>query len=489
MVHLITLSRLARLVGLPRSALQRMAQAGELATFDGHVDVAEVLRAFPDAKFENDSEIRRVEQIKDAALNKTADRFDLPGADVLVGRLTKLGQDYARLEAQLRHQERVHGWLADKLVSLVQDGRLAPDMSIALVQWFKRELATPPDDTERWQRLITRERLMRVMSAHVKVMPRDLVFEALGNETLLEAGLRAGLSFSYGCSNGNCGQCKARVVTGEVCKVRPHDFIISEADRAKGATLLCCYAAVGDVEIDAATATAGEIPAQSIEARVRAAEPLGPNVVAIHLLTPRSERLRFLAGQKIRARIAGMVAEFSIASCPCEERRVELHVPVNDASAFARHATHDLKTNDTVELTGPYGDFVLDEVSARALIFIAEGEGYPPIKSLIQHALSLDHASSIEFYWLAGSSGHYQENLPRSYASALDNFKYTPFGPGIGEAAALLSIAAQSGFVESDVYASGSTDFIERAQAAFLERGLLPERWHSEVTVVSKPNS
>ena len=54
MTPLIPLSRLSRLVGQPRSVLQRMAQSGELETFDGHVSLDEVLSHFPDVELSDD---------------------------------------------------------------------------------------------------------------------------------------------------------------------------------------------------------------------------------------------------------------------------------------------------------------------------------------------------------------------------------------------------------------------------------------------------
>lgn len=473
----ISLSRLARLVGLPRTRLQLMAQSGELATFDGEVELAEVMRAFPDARFDNDSELKRVEAIKDAALTKSAEHAELPDAEVLRSRLNQLGADFAHSEARLRHYDTVHRWLATRIRTLVADARLAHTDGEELVSWLERELATTPDDTARLQRLISRERLMRVMSAQITVQPRGAVFEAKGNETLLEAGLRSGLSFSYACSNGNCGECKARVLSGDVTKIRPHDYALSSAERASGVTLMCCYAPIGDVTIEAAAAGASDIPEQRIEARVRTVEAMGPDVLALHLLTPRSERLHFLAGQRVKVAFGDTTAELSVASCPCEERRVELHVP--RVSRLGQHVG-ELRQNDAVEIVGPFGGFVLDETSSRPLLLIAEGLGYAPIKSLVQHALSLDQAPAIALHWLAGTGGLYQESLARSYASALDNFTYIAAPAGSDRDAFLAGIAARPDLAACDVFAAGSAAFLASAQQRLGAAGLPSAQWRAE---------
>jgi hypothetical protein len=61
------------------------------------------------------------------------------------------------------------------------------------------------------------------------------------------------------------------------------------------------------------------------------------------------------------------------------------------------------------------------------LVFAACDTGFAPVKSLIEHALSLDAAPSMALYWLATRpDGHFMANLCRSWSEALDPFEYTP---------------------------------------------------------------
>ena len=85
-----------------------------------------------------------------------------------------------------------------------------------------------------------------------------------------------------------------------------------------------------------------------------------------------------------------------------------------------------LQTKHQVMLSGPDGDFVLDTTSQRPLIFIAYETGFAPLKSLIEHAISLELTQPIHLYWAARhTDGHYLENHCRSWQDALDNFRYT----------------------------------------------------------------
>jgi CDP-4-dehydro-6-deoxyglucose reductase len=145
----------------------------------------------------------------------------------------------------------------------------------------------------------------------------------------------------------------------------------------------------------------------------------------LHLQTPRTQRLRFLAGQRVTLRVAdSYTAELPIASCPCDDRNVLFHLHRQHGNLFSDYVFDRLKIGEVVEVEGPQGEFILHEKSPRALHFIAFDEGFAPIRSLIEHALSLD-AQSIHLHRIASSRSHiYLPNVGRAWADALDNFHY-----------------------------------------------------------------
>jgi CDP-4-dehydro-6-deoxyglucose reductase, E3 len=131
---------------------------------------------------------------------------------------------------------------------------------------------------------------------------------------------------------------------------------------------------------------------------------------------------------------------------------------------------------------GPYGEFVLDEDSPRPVIFLAFGAGFAPIKSLIQHAMSLEFAESMDLHWLADEAGHYQDNLCRAWTDALDNFNYVPHPPTSDLDALLRGIVTDYPDLHRfDVYAVGTPAQLELAHAHFVREGLHEARWFAEV--------
>ena len=266
------------------------------------------------------------------------------------------------------------------------------------------------------------------MSAHVRIKPSGRDFLVDGNDTLLEAALRAGVSFDYGCSIGNCGRCKATVASGEVLRTRPSDYALTAAEKTAGVVLMCCHTAVADLEIEAHEAHgAADMPLQTIEARVKSVAALNGDMRLLTLQTPRTNRLRFLAGQSVMLTLpGGSAASCPVASCPCDDRNLQFHVRRRPGDAFTEHVFDGLKSADSVRVEGPRGEFVLDEHSNRPLLFIAGGEGFAPIKSLLEHAMALDRAETLHLYWIADDGGHYLDNLCRSWSDALDNVSYCP---------------------------------------------------------------
>ncbi|MBI5938528.1 MAG: 2Fe-2S iron-sulfur cluster binding domain-containing protein [Betaproteobacteria bacterium] len=480
MPHYLPLSRVARLVGTSRASLQAMIKQGEIDTFDGMIELEELLRKFPDVHWRDEGELEYVNAIKERAFGKRIMERVLPDKEVLAERLYELGKEFASAKSLLLHYDQVFDWLCKHLGELADGGGEADTAVLALKHRLRQQLDAAPQEAERARALLARESLLRVMTAHVLVQPSGHEFFVEGNDTLLQAALRAGIPLDYGCSNGNCGECKARLVAGQVKKVHPHDYVLKGPEKANGTLLLCSYTAVSDVVIEARVAGAEDIPRQTLPTRVRSIEPLADGLIALHLFTPRSQRFRFLAGQRVKLNVGDAGGDYYVASCPCEERHIELHVRAG-AQPFAGKAFGGLRKEDAVSLSGPEGNFVIKLDSRRPVIFLAWDEGFAPIKSLVQHVMSLEMADSMDLYWVSDRLPHYQENLCRSWADALDNFHYQALFARSGmEAVARAIFSRHASLEHCDIYAAGPAAFLDAARAEATGRGLSLLGFHSE---------
>ena len=105
---------------------------------------------------------------------------------------------------------------------------------------------------------------------------------------------------------------------------------------------------------------------------------------------------------------------------------LQFHIPVAAGDPFGTQLDQ-LKPGSCLTIRGPRGEFTLNEDSPRSLVFIAGNAGFGPVKSLIEHAMALDIAETIELFWITTpDNSHYLGNLCRSWDDALDNFRYTP---------------------------------------------------------------
>jgi CDP-4-dehydro-6-deoxyglucose reductase len=200
----------------------------------------------------------------------------------------------------------------------------------------------------------------------------------------------------------------------------------------------------------------------------------------LHLQTPRTNRLRFLAGQSVTLGAAGaredVHATYPVASCPCDDRNLHFYIARNADDAFAQRVfAGELKAGETVTVWGPQGDFVLAEGN-RPLVFAACDTGFAPVKSLIEHAMALDAAESLSLYWLATrSDGHFLANQCRAWSEALDNFDYTPHADSDAAAGARsITQAMQADLFlgQCDFYIAGAPAFVDTVAGGLRASGV-----------------
>lgn len=480
MDRLLTLTRAARLVGVPRGMLQKRIKSGELPTFEGQVRAEDLLRLYPETRLEDNTVFERFARIKDEAYTRRVRERVLPNASVLAARLTALGREQAELRAQLARYRGLVDRLEQRLHELEdRDGAIAE-----LRAWLHGELRA---GTPAVAPLAVEDGLLRIVAAHVRAQPSGREFFVEGNESLLAAALRAGLALPYGCLDGSCGRCRARVVSGEVRAWNDSPL----PDETAGATVrLCRYTAVSDVVLEATEARGpADIERQHLIGWVRSIKRVGEDLMVLGLQTAPANRLRFLAGQSVTLALGERLSgHYPIASCPCEEGSLQFHIH-RGKDDFSIYLFEGVRYGDVVSITGPEGRFVLRADSPNPLLFIAWETGFAPIKGLIEQAMALAAAEALHLWWAAASpSGHYLHNLCRAWSDAFDNFTYTPAvvpdaaGPAVRRWLAELRLDAST-LASYDVYLAGPAWFLEAVAPELIARGITPAQLY--VGVVS----
>ena len=430
MPQLLPMSRAARLAGVTRSELQKKLRDNNIEAFEGKITVSNLLAIYPDADLESDPVFERVQQIKaDARPKRDYSDGWLPDPEVLMTRLKEINSVLTRTKASFNYVEQL---LKETLQRLSHARSMDGDARLRSVDelrtWLEHKLSTEMPHHDPRAALFARDAFLKVLAPSVRVLSTGHEFFVEGRDSLLEAGLKAGLHLQYGCSSGNCGSCKARLVSGKATQIRPHDYVLSARERDSGYILACSWTAVTDVVIEAIEARSpAELPIQEIRAGVDRIERLADDVAILRLVTPRTNTLRFMAGQWVTLTDEdGNSAGYPLASCPCDGRHLQVFVRRREGNRFATAVFDGSLATQVVHLQGPYGDFVLREDTSAPVVFVAMGDGIAPIKSLVEHAISIDSAEWMHLYLLDEPAwSTYVRNLCRSWRDALDQFQFT----------------------------------------------------------------
>lgn len=136
----LSLSQAARMVGVPRKVLQQQIQAGELATFEGHLRMSELLKLYPDTAPDDSGILEKVKRIQAAALGKaTAEPHRDP--DHLNAQIQRLRIENGMLRDQIHSYEDLSDEMADRLVALQESCDKQQSMMLGtLIGWYMHQV-------------------------------------------------------------------------------------------------------------------------------------------------------------------------------------------------------------------------------------------------------------------------------------------------------------------------------------------------------------
>ncbi|WP_019625270.1 CDP-6-deoxy-delta-3,4-glucoseen reductase [Thioalkalivibrio sp. ALJT] len=329
------------------------------------------------------------------------------------------------------------------------------------------------------------------MAFDVTIQPSGHTFEVEDDETVLEAGLRQGFAFPYGCRNGACGSCKGRVLQGEVDHGPTLPPGLSEAERADGMALFCQAVPVDDLEIEVREiGAARDIVVKTLPCRVAALNRLADDVMELRLQLPVTERLQFLAGQYLDILLkGGDRRSYSLANAPHDDEHLVLHVRHLPGGRFSTMVFEELAPKALLRIEGPLGSFFVDEESPRPRLFVGGGTGFGPLKGMLDHLAAEGMDRTHHLFWGARTAeGIYAPDwLAQMTREQGEHFRCTPV---LSEAAAATAagLPAISGWPHDavlaeypdlsgfDVYMAGPPAMIAAAREAFQGAGLPPEQ-------------
>jgi CDP-4-dehydro-6-deoxyglucose reductase len=225
-------------------------------------------------------------------------------------------------------------------------------------------------------------------------------FEAAAGQSVLDAALNASLNLPHSCKGGNCGSCRARLLTGEIHYPNGQPLGLSEAEAAEGFVLLCQARALSDLSIETFQITrADQALIKRLPARIERAVPLSHDVMGLYLRLPAAEEFRFEAGQYIDIMLpGGRRRSFSIASPPHDSTLLELHVRRVEGGEFSAPLFNENTRRALLTTEGPLGQFVYRSGIAPMLL-IGGGTGLAPLLSILRHVIETGIERAMTLYW------------------------------------------------------------------------------------------
>jgi NAD(P)H-flavin reductase/quinol-cytochrome oxidoreductase complex cytochrome b subunit len=318
-------------------------------------------------------------------------------------------------------------------------------------------------------------------------------------ETILEAGLRAGVPMPFECRNGGCGVCKGTILQGEVRHAAYQKSLLTEDERMIGRALLCVCTPLTDVEVEYEEAGAQrDAVTLTFEVSVQSMRRVAPDVMIVDLKLPQGERMPYRAGQYFNVVLEDEARRaFSFATAPDDSDSIEMHVRLVPGGRFTTHVFERMQVGDTLRIEGPFGRFTLRE-SAKPLIFVAGATGFAPVKSMLEHAFAAGIQRRMLLYWgVRHRVDLYMAELAQRWAAEHANFSFVPVlsepapqdqwtgRTGLVHEAILADFPNLSGF---DIYTCGSVKMVESARPAFIAQGLAEDACFADAFLAAPPS-
>ena len=271
------------------------------------------------------------------------------------------------------------------------------------------------------------------MTIHrVRVEPLGRTIECAGEQTILDACLRNGIWIPHACSRGTCGTCKADLLRGTADMGDESQTCITKGEVRDGKILLCSAVPTSDATVEVRLTSTGPLrlyPVRDYTGWVTAIEECAHETRRLYVEL--DQPLDFVAGQYVTLRVPGREVRrsYSLANPPTDRRRIELHVRREPGGeATDGWLFRNVELGEELNISGPYGSFLLRTDRPEPAIMIAGGTGLAPIKSMIREVLERGHPQRLYLFQGARSRADlYDVDFFQHMATAYPRqFTYVP---------------------------------------------------------------
>jgi toluene monooxygenase electron transfer component len=209
-------------------------------------------------------------------------------------------------------------------------------------------------------------------------------FPCAADDTILRAGLRAGLGLPYECNAGSCGTCRVELVRGEIDSIRPDAPGLTDLDRARNRVLACQARPRVDCDVKVRLRPENvprHRPAR-FEATLARTRDLTHDMREFTFTTRGAPGFR--AGQYALFYLPGLDAPRTYSMSNCDDGSGDWQFIVRRVPGGVGTGTlfDAVPVGGTITLDGPYGLACRREDATRDLVCVAGGSGLAPVLSI-----------------------------------------------------------------------------------------------------------
>jgi toluene monooxygenase electron transfer component len=302
----------------------------------------------------------------------------------------------------------------------------------------------------------------------IRVQQSGAEFSCDADDTVLRAGLRAGVGLSYECNVGGCGTCKFDLVEGEVRTLWEEAPGLNPRDRQRGRLLGCQCVPLTDCVIKPMIVDDQFVP-------VDTPRRFFGELVAIRDLThdirefvfKDDQAADFRPGQYALLHLPGVDGPraYSMSNIRNADGYWEFIIrKVPNGAGTA--ALFDLDVGDRIEIDGPYGLAFLRTDVARTVVCIGGGSGLAPMLSIARGLVAEPGMQDVKLKFFYGARGP-QDLCGEEELKALPGFgDRIEFLPALSDAdaAAAGGWTGAVGFIHEQVKAQIPSDQLQECE-------------------------
>lgn len=326
----------------------------------------------------------------------------------------------------------------------------------------------------------------------VRIEGKDVALTVSNGQSILDAALRAGEWLPHSCTQGTCGTCKLKVLSGSVNHRESPEYTLTVDERHAGLILGCMATPISDLVVESPARNADDTvprhPLRDYSATVLHLEDIAAQTR--RLIVELDSDMEFHAGQYCELLVPGTSGtgrQYSMANPPSEKRRLEFHVKCAPGGiATEGWIFRTLEVGERISLRGPLGQFGLAGTQAEPAILIGGGTGLAPLKSIVRQ--TLDHGLAPALYLYHGGRRsvdlydvEYFDELARRHS----NFHYRPAlsEEQWGRATGLITDVVLGDFASCkgmSAFVCGPPTMVEAAVRGLKRRRMAPRLIHRE---------